>query len=176
VQMAGIPLAAGGNGLGLSAADGTSALPLGILGLCLAWHGYLVYTGKVPVPRTRRAFLYRPDIDLSGLWCGLGLVLWGVGWSLSIPPFLPIDILGQIVAWTGAALFIFGIVAYIYLPVYLYLPERLRPAWARPTQSEAVDLAAANDGALRDEGHPMRSEAVDLSPMRSEAAEPSGDD
>ena len=45
-----IPLAGGS---GLTAVDGTSAIPLAVLGLCLAWHGYLVYTGKVPVPPVR---------------------------------------------------------------------------------------------------------------------------
>lgn len=132
------PLAAGGNALGITPADATSAAPLAVLGLFLAWHGYLVYTGKVKVqPQRGLIFLQRPDIDLSAAWCGAGLVLWGVGWLLSIPAFLPVDIVGQIVAWTGAVAFVFGIVTYVYLP------KPLRPAWSRPDSAPSTTEQAA---------------------------------
>lgn len=142
----GIPLAAGGTAHGLPAADGTAAAPLAVLGLFLAWHGYLVYTGRVKVAPFRGYGLSRPDLDLSALWCGAGLVLWGVGWVLSIPPLEPIDIFGQIVAWIGAAVFLFGIASYIYLP------KRLRPRWARTDSADSYrpapePVAAANQAA-----------------------------
>lgn len=137
METTGIPLAAG---LGVNATDGTSALPLAVLGLFLAWHGFLVYSGTVKVaPQRLWAFLQRPDIDLACAWVGSGLVLWGIGWFLSIPPFLPVDIFGQVVAWGGAVVFLVGVVCYVYLPRWL------RPAWARtaPTLAAAAQAAAA---------------------------------
>lgn len=133
----GTPLAAGSI-LGLTAADGAYAAPLAVLGLLLAWHGVRVYSGRVRVPPRRgRVFLYRPDIDLSAAWCGSGLALWGIGWLLSIPPSLPVDIIGQILAWAGAVVFLFGLVSYVYLP------RRLRPAWAGAGAGPAVQSPAA---------------------------------
>jgi hypothetical protein len=139
----GIPLAS--SGLGLTSADATAAFPFLLLGFFFFVHGYLVYRGIAKVPPQRLwGFLDRPNIDLVCAWLGAGLLLFGCGQLLSIPPFMPLDIAGQVIAWSGAPVFLVGIICYVHLP------EFMTPAWARTPEGIAVaaeEFAAAQAAA-----------------------------
>lgn len=137
----GIPLA---SGLGLNSADATAAFPFVILGFFFFMHGYLVYRGIAKVPPQRLwGFLDRPNIDLVCTWLGAGFLLFGCGQLLSIPPFLPLDIAGQVISWSGAPVFLFGIICYVHLPTFM------TPAWARTPEgiAEAAEVFAAAQAA-----------------------------
>lgn len=170
----GTSLAAAGNALGITPSGGsTAALTMVVLGIFLAWHGYLVYSGQVPVrPFPGRAFS-RPDIDLASGWCGAGLVAWGAGWLLSIPPSLPVDIIGQILAAPGAVIFLFGVLSYIYMP------KRLRPAWAGRATVLPADVAApaAAQPAAEQDNQDNAAEQEDPGPREDEdQAQPPADE
>lgn len=127
-----MPLA---GGMGLTSADGTAAFPFLLVGFFFAVHGYLVYRGIAKVPPQRLwGFIDRPNVDLACAWLGAGLLMFGCGQLLSIPPFMPVDIVGQVIAWSGAPVFLVGIVCYIALPRFL------TPQWARTP--EGIALAA----------------------------------
>jgi hypothetical protein len=165
----GIPLA---SGLGLNSADATAAFPFLILGFFFATHGYLVYRGIAKVPPQRLwGFLDRPNIDLVCAWLGLGLLMFGCGQILSVPPFLPLDIVGQVISWSGAPVFLFGVICYIHLPKFM------TPAWARTPEGiaqAAEEFAAAQAAAAAEKAAIAADKAAYLAAKAAKKAAKKG--
>jgi hypothetical protein len=167
----GIPLA---GGLGLNSADATAAFPFVIIGAFFLLHGYLVYRGTAKVPPQRLwGFIDRPNIDLACAWLGAGFVTFGLGQILSVPPWLPIDIVGQVISWSGAPLFLVGVLCYVFLPKFM------TPAWARTPEglAEAAEVfAAAKDAAAAEKAAIAADKAAYLAAKAAKKAAKKGKD
>ena len=161
----GIPLA---SGLGLNSADATAAFPFLIVGFFFAAHGYLVYRGIAKVPPQRLwGIIDRPNIDLACTWLGVGFLMFGGGQILSVPPFLPLDIVGQVISWSGALVFLFGVICYIHLPKFL------TPVWARTPEGiaqAAEEFAAAQAAAAAEKADIAADRAAYLAAKRAKKA------